>query len=60
METASAWVFIGELPSPRRSLRGATIDNKVLMTGNCKQSGMKCLIRDGVKVEKKSVKIITL
>ena len=33
-ETASAWVFTGELPSPRSSLRGANIDNKVLMTGN--------------------------
>ena len=33
-ETAPAWVFTGELPSPRRNLRGANIDNKVLMTGN--------------------------
>ena len=31
--TASAWVFTGELPSPRHGLRGATIDNMVLMTG---------------------------
>ena len=31
--TASAWVFTGELPSPRDGLRGATIDNMVLMTG---------------------------
>ena len=30
---ASAWVFAGELPSPRFGLRGANIDNKVLMTG---------------------------
>ena len=28
VETASAWVFFGELPSPRSNLRGATIDNK--------------------------------
>ena len=31
--TASAWVFTGELPSRRTVLRGATIDNMVLMTG---------------------------
>ena len=31
--TAPAWVFTGELPSPRWGLRGATIDNMVLMTG---------------------------
>ena len=34
VETASAWVFTGELPSPRSGLRGANIDNKILMTGN--------------------------
>ena len=33
METASAWVLTGELPSPRRGLRGANIDNRILMTG---------------------------
>ena len=32
-ETASAWVLTGELPSPRQGLRGANIDNRVLMTG---------------------------
>ena len=32
--TASAWVFTGELPSPRAALSGANIDSKVLMTGN--------------------------
>jgi len=31
--TASAWVYTGELPSPRTDLRGANIDSKVLMTG---------------------------
>ena len=31
--TASTWVFAGELPSPRTGVRGANIDNKVLMTG---------------------------
>ena len=31
--TAPAWVFTGELPSRRNALRGATIDNTVLMTG---------------------------
>ena len=34
VETASAWVFTGELPSPREGLSGANIDNKILMTGN--------------------------
>ena len=34
VETASAWVYSGSLPSPRSGLRGANIDNKVLMTGN--------------------------
>ena len=37
--TASAWVNTGELPSPRRHLRGTNIDSKVLMTGNWYQSG---------------------
>ena len=32
--TAPAWVFTGELPSPRYWLRGANIDNKILMTGD--------------------------
>jgi len=31
--TASAWVNTGELPSPRWGLQGATIDNRVIMTG---------------------------
>jgi len=31
--TASAWVNTGELPSPRLGLRGANIDNRVIMTG---------------------------
>ena len=34
VETSSAWVYSGELPSPRSSLRGANIDNKILMIGN--------------------------
>ena len=34
VETASAWVFTGELPSPREGLRGANIDNKILVTGD--------------------------
>ena len=33
VETASAWVFTGELPSSRYGLRGANIDMRVLMTG---------------------------
>ena len=32
--SASAWTLTGELPSPRNGLRGANIDNKVVMTGN--------------------------
>ena len=31
--TASAWVFTGELPSPRDGLQGANIRNKIFMTG---------------------------
>ena len=34
VETASAWVLTGDLPSPRIGLRGANIDNKIMMTGN--------------------------
>ena len=34
VETGSAWILSGELPSPRVGLRGANIDNKVVMTGN--------------------------
>ena len=34
VETSSAWVLTGELPSPRGGLRGANIDNRVIMTGN--------------------------
>ena len=34
VETASAWVFTGELPSPLYALRGANIDNRVFVTGN--------------------------
>ena len=35
VETGSAWTLTGELPSPRSALRGANIDNKIVMTGNC-------------------------
>ena len=34
VETASAWVFTGELPSPLVGPRVANIDNRILMTGN--------------------------
>ena len=30
---ATAWVFTGDLPTPRSGLKGANIGNKVLMTG---------------------------
>ena len=33
VETGSAWTLTGELPSPRSGLRGANIDNKIVMTG---------------------------
>ena len=32
--TASAWVYTGELPSPRYGIRGTNINSKVVMTGN--------------------------
>ena len=35
VETGSAWTLTGELPSPRYGLRGANIENKIVMTGNC-------------------------
>ena len=31
---AVSWIFSGELPTPRTGLRGANIDQKVIMTGN--------------------------
>ena len=34
VETSAAWILTGELPTPRSSLRGANIDQRVLMTGN--------------------------
>ena len=33
VETASAWEFAGNLPSPRTGLRAANIDTKILVTG---------------------------
>ena len=33
VETASAWEFAGDLPSPRTGLRAANIDTKILVTG---------------------------
>ena len=34
VETSAAWILTGELPTPRYGLRGANIDQRVLMTGN--------------------------
>ena len=34
VETAAAWVFTGQLPTPRNGLRVANIDGRILMTGN--------------------------
>jgi len=39
VETASAWVYTGELPSPRYRLGGANIDNRVFMTGGLYSDG---------------------
>ena len=36
MESASAWVFTAELPYTLIALSGATIDNRILMTGRKK------------------------
>ena len=33
VETAAAWVFTGQLPTPRSGLTGANIDGRILMTG---------------------------
>ena len=33
-ETATAWAFSGQIPTPRIGLRGANIDGRILMTGN--------------------------
>ena len=34
VETSAAWILTGELPTPREGLRGANIDQRVLMTGS--------------------------
>ena len=33
LPSASSWMYTAALPSPRASLKGATLDNKVIMTG---------------------------
>lgn len=33
VETAAAWEFAGNLPSPRTGLRAARIDSRILATG---------------------------
>ena len=33
LPSANSWTTSAALPSPRDSLRGATLDNKVIMTG---------------------------
>ena len=33
LPSATSWTYSGALPSPRYYLRGATLDNKVIMTG---------------------------
>ena len=34
VENSAKWIYSGELPTPRRGLRGANIDQRVIMTGN--------------------------
>ena len=41
LETGSAWTLTGQLPSPRRGLQAARIDNKIVMTGNCSLGKLK-------------------
>ena len=33
LPSATSWSYSAPLPSPRRDLRGATLDNKVVITG---------------------------
>ena len=33
LPSATSWIYSGALPSPRGWLRGATLDNKVVITG---------------------------
>ena len=33
VENSAKWIYSGELPTPRYGLRGANIDQKVIMTG---------------------------
>ena len=43
LETASAWVSSGDMLPVRHGQRGATVDNRVLMTGERSgQSRKKC------------------
>ena len=41
VETGSAWTLTGRLPSARRGLQAARIDNKIVMTGNCSLGKLK-------------------
>ena len=34
VENSAKWIYSGELPTPRDGLRGANIDQRVIMTGN--------------------------
>ena len=34
VENSAKWIYSGELPTPRYALRGANIDQRVIMTGN--------------------------
>ena len=34
VENSAKWIYSGELPTPRHGLRGANIDQRVIMTGN--------------------------
>ena len=41
LETGTAWTLTGQLPSPRRGLQAARIDNKIVMTGNSSLGKLK-------------------
>ena len=34
VENSAKWIYSGELPTPRRGLKGANIYQRVIMTGN--------------------------
>ena len=43
LPSATSWSFSAALPSPRGELKGATLDNKVVMTGGTNNDMSMCL-----------------